>query len=212
MRSVTNRPAGGARSKRWDRAPYDWYREPRWLADQIFEQIDLPRGTVYDPCCGIGNILDAAKAAGFDTLGSDLVRRGARHPFAIGNAARLKRLPLVPGGLSIVSNPPFNYEDGILQRIIEHLCLELYGWDRAVFIVPLAFLAAQERYVFFSRRLRPWRVWICSERPSMPPGRDVEQMGGDAFRGGMQDYCLLEYKPGRHTGPSLEFLRPRRVA
>jgi hypothetical protein len=212
---MANRPAGGARSKVWPRDGLDWYQEPRWLADQIFAHIDFPNCVVYDPCCGAGTMLDAAKAAGYPTMGSDLVNRGAsaRHSWARGDARHLGNAP-VPAGmrLGIASNPPFGYEEDIAERIIRQT-LALPNLKKAVYVVPLAFLSSQGRFSFFARELRPAVVWICSERPTMPPGAQVAAMGSAAFKGAMQDYCVIEYHPMDPPGQSeIKWLRPTGAA
>ncbi len=202
---MTNRPAGGDRSKRWERDPYDWYKEPRLANSQLFEALEryAPLGEannldlVYDPCCGSGWVLDEAKARGHMTIGGDIVDRHARHKFVRGNFLKIQSYPKPPPGksLSIVSNPPYSYEDDIAEKIIRKaLTLPI---RRAVFILPLAFLAGQDRYRFFTKDFRPSHTGIYSQRHTMPPGARIDEMA-KPFEGGMQDYCVLIYTGPRH--------------
>lgn len=158
-------------------------------------------------------MLDAAKAAGYRTMGSDLKNRSGisgRHSWAKGDARHLTNVP-VPQGmrLGIASNPPFGYEDDIAERIMRQT-LALPNLKKAVYVVPLSFVTTQTRFSFFARELPPAVVWICSERPTMPPGEKVAEMGDKAFKGAMQDYCVIEYHPMEPAAPSLiKWLRPR---
>jgi hypothetical protein len=178
----------------------------------MFAQIEFPNCIIYDPCCGAGAMLDGARRAGYATMGSDLVRRGAQHPFAIGNILQVREVPVPEGkSLAIACNPPYGYEDKICERIIRH-AIALPNVEKAVFVVPLAFLSSQDRWEFFSRECRPYAVHICSERPTMPPGAMIEAMGDAAYKGAMQDYAWLEYRRG-HKGPTeTKWMRPRGVA
>lgn len=190
---MTNRPAGGDRSKRWERAPYDWYCEMPWVADQIFAAVDFGDDLIWDPCCGRGNVLDVAKARGHPTIGSDVVDRHARHRFFRANILRLSRAPTPPDGreLSVMTNSPYSYQKDIGEMVVRAV-LSRFNVRRAAFIFPLAFLAGQERRRFFSADWRPSHVAIYSDRPTMPPGHMIDEMA-KPFDGGMQDYCCLIY-------------------
>jgi len=201
---VTNRPANKNTAKRWPRDPYDWYKEPRATNRQLFDTMaaHCPLGQpgaldlVWDPCCGSGWVLDEAKERGHPTIGSDVVDRKARHRFVRGNILLTRNPPKPPAGrsLSIVTNPPYSYEEDIAEKVIRK-CLT-FPVRRAAFILPIAFLAGQNRYRFFSRDLRPSHVIIYSQRHTMPPGAYIDEMASP-FEGGMQDYCALVY-----TGPT----------
>ena len=203
---MVNRPAGGARSQKWERSDYDFYREPRAAAEQLFEGIDFGDDRIWDPCCGQGNILDVAKARGHDTVGSDIIMRGAAHRFTRGNILSITRPPSGLGrALSVVTNPPFSYQPDIAERIIRKV-LD-FPVRRAAFIVPIAFLAGQDRYRFFTD-LRPSHVCIYSQRHTMPPGLLIEDMGDAAYRGGMADYCAVVWTPPNRYRTETVWLRP----
>lgn len=189
---MVNRPAGGARSQRWERAPYDFYRELPWVVEQIMKAIDFEDDLIWDPCCGTGNTLDVAKARGHPTIGSDVVDRHAKHAFFRANILRLTKSPSPPEGrcLSVICNSPYSYIPDIAERVIRAVCA--FPIRRAAFILPLAFLAGQERRRFFARDLRPSHTAIYSQRPTMPPGHMIDQLA-KPFEGGMQDYCCLIY-------------------
>lgn len=210
---MSNRPAGGARSKRWERSDYDWYREPSWLVEQIFDELSFGEAgaldLIYDPCCGMGNILNVAKERGHPTIGGDIVNRGARHRFNPGNILVNQHIPTAPPGrsISVVCNPPYSYETDIAEKVIRRV-LDVVPIRRAAFILPIAFLAGQNRWRFFSRDLRPSHVLICSQRPTMPPGNMIDQMASP-FEGGMADYCVIAYTFPHKFRTELRWLEPR---
>lgn len=191
---MVNRPAGGARSKKWERAPYDWYRESPRVVAQLMVAIDFGDDLIWDPCCGAGNVLDVAESWGHPTFGSDIIDRQARHPFQRGNVlTQISAMPRRPGReTSVISNTPYSYESEIAERIIAHI-LDRYPVRRAAFILPIAFLASQDRWA--RDRLLRWRpshVCLYRERHTMPPGHLIDQMP-NPYDGGMADYCALVF-------------------
>lgn len=204
---MTNRPAGGDRSKKWERADYDWYRELPMVVEQIMDAIDFGDDLIWDPCCGAGNTLDVAKRRGHPTIGSDIVDRLARHRFFRANILRLSKAPTPPDdrALSVVCNPPYSYIPDVAECVIRAVCA--LPVRRAAFIVPLAFLAGEDRHRFFTRDLRPSHTAIYSQRHTMPPGHLIEQME-KPYQGGMQDYCCLIYtRPHRFRTETI-WLKP----
>lgn len=213
---MVNRPSGGARSKKWERAPLDFYRESPRVVEQLMHGVDFGNDLIFDPCCGTGNVLDVARRFGHPTFGQDLVDRGAarRHPFMLQNVFRTAAIPMMPGWqTSVISNTPYSYEDEIAERIMVH-CLESWPVRRAAFIVPIAFLASQDRWG--TTRLLRWRpshVCIYRERHTMPPGHLIDHMA-KPFDGGMADYAAIVFtrphrwrtetiwlEPGPHPHP-----------
>jgi len=111
-------PSGAERERKshlWARDPDDWYVEPRWCDDALFAAIKF-EGAIVDPCCGLGRILDAAKDAGYDTIGMDIHDRGAgdRHPF--GQRDFFTVDDCAP---NIVCNPPYKYADRFVARCVD---------------------------------------------------------------------------------------------
>lgn len=190
---MVNRPAGADRSKKWPRAPYDWYRESPAAVEQLMHGVDFGDDLIYDPCCGAGNILDVAARYGHPTIGSDVVNRGAKHSFFQGDILSLMQAPVMAGrATSIITNTPYSYIEDIAEKIIVH-CLDRLSVRRAAFIVPIAFLASDKRWG--KDRLRRWtpsHTCIYRERHTMPPGHLIDQME-NPYGGGMADYAALVY-------------------
>ncbi len=187
---MVNRPAGGDRSKRWEREPYDWYVDPPFCTQQLMERISFGDDLIYDPSCGRGTILDVAKARGFQTFGSDIIDRHPRHDFKRGDFLQLQQLPPLRGrGLSIINNPPYSYIEDIAEKFMRH-AVEL-PINRAAFLVPIAFLCSASRWRLFHQDFNPSHIAILSERPSMPPGS--QWYVGHDHKGGMQDYVWIVF-------------------
>lgn len=189
----------------YPRDPDGWYIETRACVEQLFDVLDFgDDALIWDPCCGTGNILDVALGRGLATVGSDIVDRfkPGGHRFYRGSILAATKWPSHPGRrLSIISNPPYNEPDkGIAERIIEHV-LDLDCFFRAAFIVPLEFQCGQGRYEKFFAPYprigsRPSHVVSFSQRPSMPPGQMLEDLGESCRGGGMADYCAVVWTAG----------------
>lgn len=192
----------------YEQDEHAWYREPVSCVEQLFDAIHFNPGMVWDMSCGAGNILDVAKRRGFDTVGSDIVARGARHPFYRQNFLTSTKWPTPRRGvLNIVNNPPFNVPPGAALSFIEK-AIDTIPFDRAAFLLPIEFLAGQERYSRLFTKHPPSHVAICSQRPSMPPGKEVEALGDKAFKGGKADFCWIVLSAGGPYRTELVWLRP----
>lgn len=202
---MVNRPAGGARSKVWDAEPYDWYREGPRPVEQLMDAIDFGDDLIYDPTCGVGNILDVAKKRGHPTFGSDIIDRHPRHQFKRVNFLEMQRPPRMEGrNMSIINNPPYSYMPDICEKIIRKaISLDV---RHSAFLVPIAFMCGAGRRNFFAREFPPSHVCILTERPSCPPGSTVDEH--TTFKGGMADYIWLIYtRPHRWRTQTL-WLKP----
>lgn len=185
---LTSRPEGA------DRHPWDWYVEQSWVTERLLDFAPIDRVTMIDPCCGSGNIIHALRGRGLDAFGSDLFDRGAPHFLGTHDFLGSQRAifeAMAP--LSIVTNPPFSYQNGRLvrglaERIVRR-ALEVASHQVAA-LLPLKWLASQERYRLFSQAT-PIGVWVLTERPSMPPGDQIEALGKRAWARGKVDYMWV---------------------
>lgn len=197
---MVNRPASKTTAAKWERAPYDWYRESPRVVEQLFHGLarvgcDFGDDLIWDPCCGAGNVLDVAKRYGHSTIGSDVIDRSPRHKFMRANVlTQVTRMPVLDGrDTSVISNTPYSYEPDIAELIIATL-LERFNLRRAAFIVPIAFLASQDRWKDnkFAGRWTPSHACIYRERHTMPPGHLIDVMASP-YEGGMADYAALVF-------------------
>ena len=152
----------------WERDPLDWYVEPSWCSERLFQEEPFA-GTVVDPCCGMGRIIISAKRAGYPTIGCDINPRGPHaheSDFMADHHGRTWD--------NIVSNPPFTLCDRSKDRprSLVDIALERTR-QKCALLMPTLWMQADNR----SRWLETtplYKVLLLTPRPSMPPGRVIE--------------------------------------
>lgn len=199
------------------RHPWDWYVEEQWVTHALLDQIALERDVDYlDPFCGLGNIPMALIARGLRAFGTDkFTRVGHNATFFLGEHDFLgPQLHLMQASprLSIVMNPPFSFQDG---QLVRNLSLRIIrraldmATHKVCALVPLKWLSSKERYAFFTAT-RP-SIFVFSERPSMPPGDEIEELGENAWKRGKVDYMWLVWdkqRPNAGSSPT-DWIAPR---
>lgn len=201
-------------SLQWDREPDAWYVEPSWPSERLFA-VERFEGRVVDPCCGMGTIPNAARAAGLQAEGYDLRDRG---------------FPGVTGGKdffstdwlhgtwpceNIVSNPPYATW-GQLGRVRptrdarnraeeEFLRVSLTRARRKVALfLPSGWINGEARGAWLES-LPLYRVYLIGPRPSCPPGPFLRD-GGKAGNG-TGDYSWFVFLIGFQGAPTVHWLR-----
>jgi hypothetical protein len=175
------------RASGYDRVAADWYCEPAWVVDALFAA-ERVTGTIWDPACGCGTIPKAAIRASLEAVGTDIADRGYGLTGVDFFGEKSLRAPV------IVSNPPYKE----LREFVYHgLSLDAQS---VIVIARLAFLASVSRRVWF--QCTPLaRIWVCSRRPSMPPG------GTDiAAKGGSIDYAWFVWDRAHFGDPVIRWL------
>jgi hypothetical protein len=124
----------------WQRDAVDWYCEPTWCSSRLFD-VEGFAGAIHDPACGMGWIVEAARAHGHTASGPDIVDRG----FAVADFTATTQ-PVE----NIVTNPPF----AVARQFIEH-ALVLASHKVAV-LFPVARLNAAR----WLTELPLCRVWL----------------------------------------------------
>lgn len=206
---------------RHKRHPNDWYVEPSWAVKAIipvlvplmrrwYDRIIGSRPRIWDPCCGKGTTPAAFRNAGIESWGTDLVDRGADRSLWLGLLDFFG-----PGGglrllqrTSIISNPPYKRTEEFVRSALQQTR------NVVAVIVPLNFLCSGGRFALFMEEHPPLQVVFLSDRPSMPPGDKIEEMGDRAFTGGTTDYCWIIWdnrRPGKRL-PPLWVRNPENVA
>jgi hypothetical protein len=167
----------------WNRGDNDWYIEPSWCSERLFAEEKF-KAPIWDPCCGLGTIPEAAIGAGLEAVGTDIVNRGY-----VGLSDTVDFLSCTFGRCpNIVCSPPFN----IVKAFALH-ALSLA--DKVAMVCPTARLNAAR----WLQGTPLMRVWLMTPRPSMPPGHVIRN-GGKAS-GGKTDFCWLVWSKD-HTGPA----------
>jgi hypothetical protein len=157
----------------WERATGDFYVDPPWCSERLFE-VEKFHGTIVDPCCGTGTIVKAAQRAGLKAIGRDISIRKSDDFFAECFSVD-----------NLVFNPPFD----VLEEFILH-AVELAHCKVAA-LCPVARLNAAGRWLINTPLQR---VWLLTPRPSMPPKSHID--AGGKIAGGKTDYCWLTFEHG----------------
>lgn len=185
-----------------ERHPWDWYVDETWCSEALVKALGLDAFAgqwIHDPCCGRGTIPQFFDLMGFDVSGSDVAdRRGAydfvrgHWPFEICDFLR-DEIDGFEVPASIVFNPPYSLQDGRIFRgltaVLVAKAIRLAS-HKVCALVPSKWLASKQRYQLFSRHM-PAHIVHLMERPSMPPGHLIADMGSRAFTGGKADYCWV---------------------
>ena len=178
------------RHAEYARAGGDFYSEPQFAVDALFDHIELV-GALHDPCCGLGTIPDVAMRRDIPATGADIADR-ANGRFDVRDF--LTDTAVYP---NIVCNPP--YQNRQAPRFVQHALGHVQPGGSVAMLVPISFLASQQRYTLFVRPDTEL-VLILSRRPSLPPG-ELLQERGEAIRGnGSTDFCWVAWRRGRTEG------------
>lgn len=200
------------------RHPLDWCVEQGWEWDQVVRAIgideELADGVaLWDPCAGYGHSGSRLEAHGFARVFlSDLVENVRyadflrRPTFFSADFLEQTAPPATP--VSIWFNPPFSYKkvrwpDVPYDMFIGEACVRRalqLATHRVVALFPIKWLAGgKNRGKFFRFVSPPQMILLFTQRPSMPPGDIIDQLGDNAFRNGKIDYCAVVWDVRRPT-------------
>ena len=166
----------------WVRDDLDWYVEEP-IATEKLARVEKFVGSVWDPCCGQGNIVKALLAAGYDAHGTDIVQRADGNWFvAVSDFLGDHDLT----AQNIVMNPPFFRAKGAEAFIRRALAITK---GKVCAFVDVKFLAGGKRANGLYLESPPDRIWILTPRVSCPPGEYLA--AGNKAEGGTADWCWL---------------------
>ena len=177
----------------YERDEHDWYLEPAWCTEMLCRHVTF-KGSIHDPACGIGTILNVLKHEGYVVTGCDIVDREWQYMYP----PRDYLLVSTHTHDNIVTNSPYSLAEAFARHAIKHTR------GKIALLTRLDFLASQKRYPLFTEH-PPSLVLVLSQRPSMPPGwRDVEA------KDGMNDYCWIVWEGNNHgmVVTDLEWAKP----
>ena len=185
-----DQPAREKDAHLWTRHPEDFYVEPTWCSRRLFEVERFDTG-IFDPACGLGRILDSARAAQYIAFGADIVQRGAAD--FIEDYIELPRL-----AANVASNPPFGIADRFCETALKNTT------HKVALLLPTKWMNGAKRGAWLETTpLR--RVWLLAPRPSMPPGPVIE--AGLKPGNGTVDFCWFVWERGYAGRPELRWLR-----
>jgi hypothetical protein len=171
--------------------------------------------TVIDPACGACTIPQALTDHGFTAYGTDIIRRVALdHPLFLNEHDFLStQLHLMDAWhpLSIIMNPPYSNQDGVLVRGLAERFIRkalAIASHKVAVLVPVKQLAGQGRAKLFAEF--PPDIYILTERPSMPPGDKIAELGAKAWKRGKVDFMWLVWDRQRPREESRTFWIPPR--
>jgi hypothetical protein len=170
----------------FERDPNDWYVEPRWCSQRLFEEEDFD-GEILDPCCGWGRIVRSAIDAGHPARASDIIIRPNGDAAVDKLKCRADFRDLAGPAVNIVCNPPYSVLPTFTQSALK------LARRKVAVIFPVARLNAA--HWIMDAPLR--RVWLMSPRPPMPPGSYLE--AGHKPGGGRVDFAWLVFDRA-HSG------------
>lgn len=183
----------------YERAEDEWYVDEPHCTD-LLVAVEPLVGRVWDPCTGLGTIARRLRAAGHEVLATDLRKRGFED---IGGLDFLHGT--LPGNCpdNIVMNPPFGRAK-TAQAFVERAVA--LAPRKVCALLPLSFLASEARFEWWGD-YRPARVWIISNRPSMPPGNKLLS-GEIKAQGGKTDYCWVVWANDEHVpdSPAIDWI------
>lgn len=179
----------------WPVEPNGWYVEPISATTFLLDR-EKVRGPVWDPCCGMGNVVKACLDAGVEAWGTDLVERGCVRGYPWWNAVVdfLAWPAPVPLGhtRTIVMNPPYGRAK-LAEAFIRHaLTLDV---EMVCAFVNAKFIWGEKRASGLYRDHPPARVYPISPRPSCPPGQYL--LDGGKAEGGVENFAWIVWRAGR---------------
>ena len=182
----------------WAKDKLGFYIEPQWCSERLFA-VEKFAGNIWDPACGLGRIIEAARAAGHTTCATDIVDRGYKHFYDCVDFLRCDR----PRANNIICNPPFN----ICDQFVRHALILTNGTGK----VAMIWLTRRLNAARWLANTPLARIYLLTPRPSMPPGEVI--LRGEKPGGGTQDFCWLVFSH-RHKGPpTVQWLyRDREIA
>lgn len=176
----------GERHSKRKRDKNDWYVEPNWAVERLFDKVTFA-GHIHDPCCGMGTIVQVAADYGYPATGSDKVDRG----YGYEKMDFFKR-DVDCKFHNIVTNPPYKIASMVIERALN------ITTGRVAALVQTKFLSSQGRFSLFNNPMME-RVIIFSRRPSMPPGKELEKYGESIRGGGSIDFCWMIWNHNKPT-------------
>ena len=190
------------KAKIWDRDEFDWYVEPEKASAALFK-VERFVGDIWDPCCGGGNIVRSARAAGHVSRGTDVVNRDPTTCSAI-----MDFLAIHASADNIVMNPPFFHAKGAEDFIRKAVRITR---GKVAAFVDVRFIAGAKRAQGLFKDHAPARIWIVTPRVSCPPGSYLA--AGNKAGNGSSDWCWLVWTIGEPARPTeLRWLNVDEVA
>lgn len=130
------------------------FETPEWAVKAILKK-EVVSGIVYDPCCGTGVLLEAARLYSEHLFGSDIHDWGYKDTIIVDFLN--KETPPKLDNTTIFMNPPFSLAEKFVEKSIE------IGVRKIICFQRFAWLESQKRREFWEK-FPPARVYVCGDR------------------------------------------------
>ena len=170
----------------FEREEHSHYVENPWCSRALFRDVPF-YGLVHDPACGFGNIVMAAREAGFEASEADIVDRGFEGTRVRDFLRDPRRYP------NIVSNPPYE----IIAAFGPHAVAA--SFDRTALLFPTARLHAAGAGWLRGLPLRPCELALATAL--LAPRRRLPGLSRQGPR--------AQWRPGRFLLVALQARVPR---
>src|SRR6478672_8902587 len=138
----------GTRHSGYDRADGDFYSEPPWTISALLRHVPMC-GSIHDPCCGIGTVVDTAAGVGFEATGADVAdRAGGRFPVR-------DFLNDETSYTNFVFNPPYR----LTLEFVRHARCQVAHGGHVAALAPLGSSALNQGIPFTRSKLQ--LHWSC---------------------------------------------------
>jgi len=131
------------------------FETPLWAVNAILDK-EILIGTVFDPCCGTGIMVECAKSYNYKTVYMDINDWGYCGNQMLGSFFDLGKLN-VSGDFTVFMNPPFSKACEFVEHSFN------LGASKVVMFQRFAFWESKKRRKFWEK-YKPSRVYICGDR------------------------------------------------
>jgi hypothetical protein len=180
------------------RAEHDFYVEPEWVSERLFEA-ERFEGPIHDPACGIGRIAIAATAAGYVASGSDINIGMLSFTWDFHYDYVNDMTPSIFLSNNIVSNPPFGKARQFIERAIREA-------RKVAMFLPARFMFGVACSQWLAST-HPRRIYHLVPRPSVPPGKLV--LSGMKPMSAKEDSIWIIWEQGYSGAPEMGWLRKK---
>lgn len=134
----------------------DFYATPTSEVFNILKHENLI-GTVLEPCCGKGHMVEGIKQSGFNgqVIATDLIDRG----YGVGNMDYLDmNYPYTKNIGTIIINPPFKLIEEFVNKSLD------IAQDKVILFARNQFVEGQSRYINIFKENPPSRIYQYVDR------------------------------------------------
>lgn len=142
-----------------DREDLDFYQTPSYATKTLVEHFDLKSNFVWEPMAGNGMIAKELITTGYSVHSTDIVKRDFKLNDTLDYFTVSSPLPLMDGGFSVVTNPPYK----VANEFLKHT-LEVVQPKTCCAFLPVRYLEGIERYEQIYSKHKPSKILMYVRR------------------------------------------------